>query len=471
MEVSKPKKRVQKSKQRGKDIPPSQILGKTPPHSLEAEKAVLGGVFLSNNIFFSLVDLLVPEDFYYPAHQIIFSVFIELYRRSIPIDLVTVAEELEKKGKLEDIGGAVYLASLPESVAASANALFYAQIVKEKSLRRRLIETGTELISKGFEEEKDIDEIVDESEQKIFSLAESSIQPVFVSTKELSDRVFEQLQKRVERKELVTGVPTGYFQLDEMTAGFQPTDLIIIAGRPSMGKTAFALNVAMRAAVQAGVPVAIFSLEMSKEQLMMRMLCSWGKVDLRNMRTGFLSDEDFVRLTDAASALSSAPIFIDDTPALSTIEVRARSRRLKSEHGLGMVIVDYLQLMRASRGIDSREQEISEISRSLKALAKELEVPVVALSQLNRKVEERTDKRPKLSDLRESGAIEQDADLILFLYRDEVYNKKEDNPNRGKAEVIIGKQRNGPIGKVELAYLGKFTAFENLAAEPTPSEG
>ncbi|KUJ96513.1 MAG: Replicative DNA helicase [Desulfonauticus sp. 38_4375] len=471
MEAKKPRNRAKSKKKGGELASPQEVLGRVPPHSLEAEKAVLGGVFLSASLFFSIVDLLVPEDFYYPQHKLIFSTFLELHRQNKPIDLLTVTSELEKQNKLEEVGGPLYLASLPEAVATSANALYYAEIVKEKSTRRRLIETGTELITDGFEESRDIKEIVDDSERKIFSLAESSIKPVFVSSKELSSKVFEELQQRIERKEIVTGVPTGYYKLDELTAGFQPTDLIIIAGRPSMGKTAFALNVAMRAAVQTETPVAIFSLEMSKEQLMMRMLCSWGKVDLKNLRTGFVSDEDFIKLTDAASALSQAPIFIDDTPALSTIEIRARSRRLKAEQGLGLVIVDYLQLMKASRTIDSREQEISEISRSLKALAKELEVPVVALSQLNRKVEERTDKRPKLSDLRESGAIEQDADLIIFLYRDEVYNKKEDNPKKGIAEIIIGKQRNGPIGVVELAYLGRYTAFENLSDIPAPSEG
>jgi len=444
---------------------PEQILGKVPPHSLEAEKAVLGGIFLSSEIFFSIVDLLTPEDFYYPNHQIIFSVFLSLSQQNTPIDILTVSAELEKRGKLEEIGGPPYLASLAESVASSANALYYAQIVKEKSLRRRLILAGTEIIAKGFDEQNEIEEIIDQSEQAIFNLAENSIQPVFVSSQELATQVFEVLNRRMQEKELVTGVPTGYTLLDEMTSGFQPTDLIIVAGRPSMGKTAFALNFAMRAAVNAEVPVAIFSLEMSKEQLMTRMLCAWAKVNLKQVRTGFLKDVDFLRLTDAANALSQAPIYIDDTPSLTTLEVRARSRRLKAEKGLGMVIIDYLQLMRASKRIESREQEISDISRSLKALAKELNVPVIALSQLNRKVEDRTDRRPKLADLRESGAIEQDADLILFLYRDEVYNKKEDNPKKGIAEIIIGKQRNGPVGKVELAYLSEFTAFENLARE------
>jgi len=364
----------------------------------------------------------------------------------------------------------VYLASLTDSVAASSNAIFYARIVKEKSIRRKLIETASNIISQSFEPGQDVEDLLDKSEQQIFTITESKTKPVFRSSKELVGEVFELLEKRVDRRELVTGVPTGYYHLDEITAGFQPTDLIIIAGRPSMGKTAFALNVGMRSAVLHDVPIAIFSLEMSMEQLMMRMLCSWGKVDLKNLRTGFLNDEDWSRLYQAADALSRAPIYIDDTPALTTMEMRARCRRLKSEKDLGMVIVDYLQLMRASRRIDSREQEISEISRALKALAKEMNVPVVALSQLNRKVEERTNKRPMLSDLRESGAIEQDADLILFLYRDEVYNKKEDNPKKGRAEIIIGKQRNGPIGVVELAYLNRYTAFENLTDIPVPSE-
>ena len=448
----------------------AEFLRKVPPQNLEAEQAVLGGGFLSNSVLHSIVDVLDEDDFYSPAHRIIYQSFLDLYRQNIPIDLVTVAEDLEKKGQLEAVGGPVYLASLTDSVAASSNATYYARIVKEKSIRRKLIETASNIISHSLEPGQDVEELLDRSEQQIFAITESKTKPAFRSSKELVGEVFELLEKRVERKELVTGVPTGYHHLDEITAGFQPTDLIIIAGRPSMGKTAFALNVGMRSAVLHEVPVAIFSLEMSMEQLMMRMLCSWGKVDLKNLRTGFLNDEDWSRLYQAADALSRAPIYIDDTPALTTMEMRARCRRLKAEKDLGMVIVDYLQLMRTSRRIDSREQEISEISRSLKSLAKEMNVPVVALSQLNRKVEERTNKRPMLSDLRESGAIEQDADLIIFLYRDEVYNKKEDNPKKGRAEIIIGKQRNGPVGVVELAYLNRFTAFENLADIPAPSE-
>ncbi|WP_084591144.1 replicative DNA helicase [Desulfonatronovibrio magnus] len=441
-----------------------------PPQNMDAERAVLGGVFLSNTVLHSIIDILTEEDFYSPAHQIIFRCFLDLYRRSIPVDLVTIHEELEKRGQLDAVGGAVYIASLGESVASASNAIYYAGIVKEKSIRRHLIRAATEIISESYEPGSEVGDLLDSSEQKIFTISEAKTKQVFRSSKELVTDVFEMLSRRVEDKNLVTGVPTGYHALDEITAGLQPTDLIIIAARPSMGKTAFALNVAMRTAASHEVPVAIFSLEMSMEQLMMRMLCSFGKVDLKSLRTGYLTDEDWTRLSQSADVLSRAPLYIDDTPALSSLEMRARCRRLKSEKNLGMVIVDYLQLMRAGRRIDSREQEISEISRSLKALAKEINVPVVALSQLNRKVEDRKDKRPVLSDLRESGAIEQDADVILFLYRDDAYNQKEDNPKQGMAEVIIGKQRNGPVGMVELSFLKKFTAFENLADIPAPSE-
>ncbi len=430
----------------------------------------MGGVFLRNSIFHSLVDLLQEDDFYSPVHTTIFQVFLDLYRRNIPIDLVTVAEELQKKGKLEEIGGAVYLTSLTESVASAANALSYAAIVREKSVRRHLIQESASIIASAYESGEETDSLLDKAEQSIFRISESRARSGFRSSGELVVQVFEQLEQRFERKELITGVPTGYHKFDEITAGLQRTDLIIIAGRPSMGKTAFGLNVAMRAAVTNEIPVAIFSLEMSMEQLMMRMLCAWGKVDLSRMRSGFLQDEDWARLYQAAESLSNAPVYIDDTPALDPMELRARCRRLKGEKGLGMVIVDYLQLMHTSQRKDSREQEISHISRNLKSLAKEVDVPVVALAQLNRKVEERTNKRPLLSDLRESGAIEQDADLIIFLYRDEVYNTREDNPNRGVAEIIVGKQRNGPTGAAKLSYINSCTAFENLADLPGPSE-
>jgi replicative DNA helicase len=448
----------------------ASTLRNVPPQNLEAEQAVLGGIFLNNTIFHTVVDLLRDEDFYSPVHKTIFQSFSDLYRQNVPIDLVTVSEHLKRSGRLDEVGGAVYLATLAEAVASASNALHHAQIVREKSVRRGLIHAASQIITESFGQSKDIDALLDESEQAIFAISEAKSKPVFRSSKELVTKVFEHLEKRVERRELVTGVPTGYTKFDEITAGLQPTDLIIVAGRPSMGKTAFALNMAMRSAIQHQVTTAIFSLEMSQEQLMMRMLCAWGKVDLTHIRSGFLNDEDWNRLYQAADALSRAPIYIDDTPALGTMELRARCRRMKSERNLGLVVVDYLQLMRASRFIDSREQEISDISRTLKAIAKEMHVPVVALSQLNRKVEERTNKRPQLADLRESGAIEQDADLIVFLYRDDVYNKRDDNPKRGVAEIIIGKQRNGPTGMVELTYLDRFTAFENLSEAAVPSE-
>jgi replicative DNA helicase len=453
----------------GLDKVSADLLRKLPPQNLEAEQAVLGGVFLRNSVFHSLVDVLTEDDFYSPVHRIIFSAFQDLYRRSIPIDLLSVTEFLESNGTLDKVGGGMYLASLVETVPNAANTLFHADIVKERALRRELIGASTDILTQCFDASQNVESLLDESEQKIFSISEAKVKPVFRSAKDLVADVFSELEKRVARKELVTGVPTGYHKFDELTAGLQPTDLIIVAGRPSMGKTAFALNMGMRAAVMHDVPTAIFSLEMSMEQLMMRMLCCWGKVDLGHLRSGFLDDEDWKRLYESAEALSRAPIYIDDTPSLGTMEMRGRCRRLKAEKNLGLVIVDYLQLMRASHRIDSREQEISEISRTLKALAKELHVPVVALSQLNRKVEERTNRRPMLSDLRESGAIEQDADVIVFLYRDDAYNKAEDNPKKGIAEIIIGKQRNGPIGTVELSYLNKYTAFENLA-HVAPSE-
>ena len=447
----------------------ADLLRKLPPQNMEAEQAVLGGVFLRNSVFHSLVDLLTEDDFYSPIHRIIFSAFQDLYRRSIPVDLLSVAEFLQSNGTLDQIGGPVYLTSLVESVPNAANTLFHANIVKEKALRRELITASTDILSLSFDGAQDVEALLDQSEQKIFAISEAKVKPIFRSTKDLVASVFEELEKRVERKELVTGVPTNYHKFDEMTAGLQPSDLIIVAGRPSMGKTAFALNMGMRAAVMHDVPTAVFSLEMSMEQLMMRMLCCWGKVDLSHLRSGFLNDEDWKRLYESADVLSRAPIYIDDTASLGTMELRGRCRRLKAEKKLGLVIVDYLQLMKASHRIESREQEISEISRTLKALAKEMHVPVVALSQLNRKVEERTNRRPMLSDLRESGAIEQDADVIVFLYRDDAYNKSEDNPKKGIAEIIIGKQRNGPTGTVELSYLNKYTAFENLA-NIAPSE-
>lgn len=447
----------------------SDLLRKVPPQNLEAEQAVLGGVFLKNSLFHSLVDLVGPEDFYSPAHSTIFQAFIDLYNLNRPIDLVTVTDHLKQAGTLDEVGGPVYIAELADSPVSAANAVHHARIVRDKSILRRLIDVSSGIISECYEA-RDVDALLDASEKQIFEIAETRTQSGYMASKELVNKVFDQLSARYENKSAVTGIATHYFKFDEMTSGLQNSDLIIVAGRPSMGKTAFALNIALRAAVRSVVPTAIFSLEMSMEQLMTRLLACQGMVELSRLRSGFIDDTDWVKLQEAADVLTKAPIFIDDTPALSTLELRARCRRLKAEHKLGLVVIDYLQLMRSSRDIDSREQEISDISRNLKALAKELELPVIALSQLNRKVEERTNKRPMLSDLRESGAIEQDADVIIFLYRDEFYNKKDDNPKAGMAEIIIGKQRNGPVGEVELAFLKKYTAFENLSATPYPSE-
>jgi replicative DNA helicase len=448
----------------------SDLLRRIPPHNTEAEQAVLGGVFLRNDIFHTLVDTISDEDFYSPVHRTIYQAFQELYRRREPVDLVTVAEHLQSRGQLDEVGGTVYLASLAESVASASNAVFHAQIVRDKSVRRRLIQTSSEILTSCFEAGEETESLLDQAEQQIFSIAESKGKPVFMSSKDLVQKVFEQLELRAGQGELVTGVPTGYTDFDRMTAGLQKSDLIILAARPSMGKTALALNMGMRAAIRHDVPVAVFSLEMSMDQLMMRLLGCHGRVDLSRLRSGYLNDEDWSRLYQAAEDLTRAPLYIDDTPALSTMEIRARSRRLKAEKGVGLIIVDYLQLMRSSHKSDSREQEISDISRNLKALAKELKVPVIALSQLNRKVEERSDKRPMISDLRESGAIEQDADVIVFIYRDAAYNKAEDNPNKNIAEIIIGKQRNGPVGTTRLAYFGKYTVFDNLTEVGLPSE-
>lgn len=442
---------------------PIDLMRKVPPHNLESEQAVLGGVLLSSNIFHELVDVVGEEDFYSEAHRLIFQAFKEMSEKNIPIDAVSVFEHLQGMGKLDEVGGPVYIADLADKTLGAANTLHHAGIVRDKAVQRRLIETSLKIIEASFEAGTDVDALLDESETAIFGISESRSKQAFADSKTLVSDVYKQLQIRAASDDLVTGVPSGYHDLDKLTSGLQPSDLIIVAGRPSMGKTAFALNMGLRTAVDFNNTVAIFSLEMSKEQLMMRLLCSSGRVDLTKMRTGNLDDAEWARLHDAADDLTRAPIYIDDTGAITTLEMRSRCRRLMSNHGLNLIIVDYLQLMRTSRRIDSREQEISEISRSLKALAKELNVPVVALSQLNRKLEDRSEKRPMLSDLRESGAIEQDADVIMFVYRDEVYNKAEDNPNKGKAEIIIGKQRNGPLGTVDLSFLKQFTYFADFS--------
>ena len=447
-----------------------ELVRNIPPHSVEAEQAVLGGVFLKPDSLYTLVDMLHAEDFYLPAHGIIFSVFQELFQRSIPIDLISVAEELKAKSKLEEAGGAVYLAELARTSISAANAEYYAELVRDKSMARQLISSCADTIGDSYEPGTDVRALLDQTEQNIFAISQRGSGRNYKSSGELTRQLFEDLKARAERRDLVTGVTTGYSRLDYMTAGLQPSDLIILAARPSMGKTAFALNIAMRAAIRGGVGVVIYSLEMSMQQLIMRLLCSWGKVDVSRMRRSFLTDEDWQGLYQAAEVFSTAPIYIDDTPSLSPLEMRARTRRLKAEKDIGLVVVDYLQLMRSNRRTDSRELEISDISRNLKAMAKELNVPVVALSQLNRKVEERADKRPILSDLRESGAIEQDADVIMFIYREAAYLKAAERPPIDDAEIIIGKQRNGPVGTVQLRYAPAYTAFEDPENTYTPSD-
>jgi len=435
---------------------------KLPPQHIEAEQSILGGILIENEAINRVTEILDADDFYRDAHRKIFNALINLSERDEPADLITLTNELQKLDQLDAIGGASYVASLIDSVPTAANIQYYARIVKEKALLRNLIQRSTEIITQSYEDRGDVEGFLDEAERSIFEISEKRVRPSFYPIREIVKESFATIEKLFKKKEAVTGVPSGFKELDRMTAGFQPSDLIIIAGRPSMGKTAFCLDVAEYAAIVNKIPVAIFSLEMSKEQLVIRMLCSQAHVEGTRLRTGYLNESDWPKLTIAAGSLSESPIYIDDTAALSVLELRAKARRLKSDHGLGMVIIDYLQLMKGRARVESRQQEISEISRSLKALAKELNIPVIAVSQLSRKTEERTGNRPQLSDLRESGAIEQDADLILFIYRDEVYNRSEDNPNRGKAEVIIGKQRNGPIGKIDLAFLDKFTTFKDL---------
>ncbi len=442
------------------------FIHKIPPQNLEAEQSVLGGILLDNQALNSVMEILRVEDFYSEAHRKIFAAILDISEKSRPSDLVTLNDYLRDKKHIDTVGGAAYLASLVDSVPSAANIVHYSKIVKEKAILRNLIGTATDILTKSYNAGSDVDGLLDEAEHAIFEISENKIKPSFSPLRDLIKDSFRTIERLYEKKELITGVPTGFEKLDEMTSGLQKSDLVIIAGRPSMGKTAFALNIAQRAAVDAGIPVAIFSLEMSKEQLAFRMLSSEAMVDSQRLRRGYPGETDWPKLTTAAGRLAEAPIYIDDTAAISVLEMKAKARRLKAESGLGLLIVDYLQLMRAGGTRDSREQEISEISRSLKALAKELNIPVVALSQLNRQVEQRTNRRPQMADLRESGAIEQDADVIMFLYRDEVYNRTEENT--GLAEVNIGKQRNGPTGTVKLVFLEKYTRFENPSREYDP---
>ena len=435
-----------------------------PPQSLEAEESILSAILVDNNTLLEILEILSPEDFYRSAHQKIFSAISELFSRNEPVDLVTLTNILREHDRLEEIGGAAYLANLVDTVPLAVNAQYYAKIVYDKACLRRLIEKTNSIAKRCFEDRGDVDDVIDFAETSIFEISENKIRPTFYPIGKIIESNIDVLEERQGNRALVTGVATGFTKFDELTAGLQKSDLVILAGRPGMGKTALALNIAKNAAVDANIPVAIFSLEMSKEQLSLRMLSSEARIDSSRLRRGFISQDDWIKITDSAGVLSQAPIFIDDSPNITALEIRAKSRRLKMEKDLGLIIIDYLQLMKGRVSAERRDLEISEISRSLKALAKELDLPVVALSQLNRKLEERSDKRPQLSDLRESGALEQDADVVAFLYRDELYNKDENNPNKGKAELIVSKQRNGPTGFTILTFLDTYTRFENYTA-------
>ena len=439
----------------------NDLLRRVPPHSVEAEQAVLGGIFIRNSVFHTLVDTLSSDDFYLPAHQTLYTCFLELYRKNAPIDLVSVASYLKDHGQLEAVGGAAYLSELAQTVVSGANAEYYSTIVRDKSLQRSLIGACSDIISNCFDQSRSVDALLDESEQAVFSISERTSGKVFKSSKELVNRVFEELTKRFEQKEAVTGVTTGYNRLDQMTAGLQPSDLIIVAARPSMGKTALALNIAENIGVRQELPVAIFSLEMGADQLTQRLIASVGRLDSQRLRKGALNDEEWDKFTAAVSILEKKPIHIDDTGNMTVTSLSTRARRLMNQTGpLGLIVVDYLQLM-VGKG-ENRTTILSDISRGLKSLAKELHCPIVALSQLSRSVESRTDHRPMMSDLRESGAIEQDADVILFIYRDVRYNPDAD---KNAAEVIVAKQRNGPVGTLRMTFLGELTRFEATADE------
>jgi len=440
---------------------------KVPPHSIEAEQSVLGGLMLDNRAWDQVADRINAEDFYRPDHRLIFRAIADLADQNKPMDAVTVSEWLERNQELANAGGLAYLAALVKDTPSAANIVAYADIVRERSVVRQLLQVTTEIANAAYRPEgRSASDLLDLAESKVFEIADSGARgrSGAVGIKTLLAKAVDRIDQLYQRDDPITGVPTGFADFDELTSGLQRSDLVIIAGRPSMGKTTFAMNIAEHAAIKGRRPVAVFSMEMPGEQLAMRMMSSLGRIDQHKVRTGRLDDDDWARLTSAMGILADAPIFIDDTPALTPTDLRARARRISREHGLGMIVIDYLQLMQGpSHAAENRATEISEISRSLKALAKELDVPVIALSQLNRSLEQRPNKRPVMSDLRESGAIEQDADVIVFIYRDEVY--KEDSPDKGTAEIIIGKQRNGPIGTVRLAFLGQYTRFENLAPD------
>jgi len=439
---------------------------RTPPHSVEAEQAVLGGLMLDANAWDAVADVISANDFYRRDHRLIFEAIAEVAEIRGTPDVVTITEHLERKGRLEEVGGQPYVLTIARDTPSAANVRAYADIIRERSVLRQLAAAGAEIASSSIDSRgRPASELVDEAERRVFQIAERGGRgrTGFVAVRDILPQTIDRLDTLHQSPGEIRGVPTGFTQLDRKTAGLQPGDLVVIAGRPSMGKSTLAVNIAESAAISRGVPAAIFTMEMSSEQMTLRMISSLGRVNQGHLRTGNFTDEDWSRIQGAMAQLSGAPIFLDESPALTPTELRARARRLKRERGLGLVIVDYLQLMQVPGTKENRATEISEISRSLKALAKELHVPVIAISQLNRAVEQRTDKKPVMSDLRESGAIEQDADLILLIYREEVYD--QNTTRRGVADIIIAKQRNGPIGEVQLTFLGEYTRFENLVAE------
>jgi len=456
----------------GGNLDASELRFTVPPNSIEAEQAVLGGIMLDNQAWDKVADIIIDTDFYRKDHRIIFAGIAALAEDNNPCDVVTVSEYLDNRGELDSAGGLEYLATLANETPGAANVRAYAKILRERSTLRSLISAGNVISGNAYSTDgRSATELVDEAERLVFEIAEKGSRGKvgFQSLKKILPATVDRIDLLHQSDGDITGISTGFTKFDELTAGLQSGELIIIAGRPSMGKTTLAINIAENAAIGAKVPTAIFSMEMPSQQLAFRMISSLGRVDQTHLRTGNFPDEDWSRINTAVQLMSDAPIFIDDTPALSPTEIRARSRRLKREHGLGLIVVDYLQLMQVHGSTENRATELSEISRSLKALAKELELPIIALSQLNRSVEQRPDKRPVMSDLRESGAIEQDADLIVFIYRDEVYNPE--GGKKGIADITIAKQRNGPIGDFPLTFVGRFTKFENYVPESYAGEG
>ncbi|MGG1659172.1 replicative DNA helicase [Brevibacillus sp. NRS-1366] len=436
------------------------FLDRVPPQNKEAEQSVLGAVFLSKEALITAIEILRPEDFYKTAHQRIFQTMVDLYEKGEPVDLVTVTAELQDHKLLDEVGGVTYITEIASSVPTAANIEYYAKIVEEKSLLRRLIHTATKIANDGYSREDDVTEIIADAEKYIMEIGQNRNSGGFQPIRDVLLETYERIEILSQRRGDITGIPSGYTDLDKMTAGFQRSDLIILAARPSVGKTAFALNVAQNVAARANETVAIFSLEMGASQLVQRMICAEGNLDASRLRSGGLEEDDWQKLTMAIGTLAKAPIYIDDTPGVTVQDIRAKCRRLQAERGLGMILIDYLQLIHGRGKGDNRQQEVSEISRTLKGIARELNVPVIALSQLSRGVEQRQDKRPMMSDIRESGSIEQDADIVAFLYRDDYYDKETENKN--VIEVIIAKQRNGPTGTVELAFLKEFNKFVSL---------